>query len=85
MKLSDIYLTHPEIFVQLTLQQQIHMLEAAGLCTSNLRSPLAEYWISQENQYEDVWTFAGHAQRRFLETTTYIVYWNDHFRLEFAR
>jgi hypothetical protein len=85
MKLNDLYLTHPEIFVQLTLQQQIYMLDAAGLGTHNLHSPLTECRISQENHYEDMWTFSGHAQRMLLETTTYIAYWNDHFRLEFAR
>lgn len=85
MKLNDLYLTHPEIFVQLTLQQQIYMLEAAGLHTGNLRSPLTGFRISQENHYEDIWTFSGHAQRMLLETTTYIAYWNDHCRLDFTR
>ena len=85
MKLNNLYLTHPEIFVQLTLQQQVHMLETAGLHLSNLRSPLTECRISQENHYEDMWTFSGHAQRMLLDTTTYIAYWNDHCRLDFTR
>lgn len=85
MKLNKLYLTHPEIFIQLSLEQQITMLDDAGLRTADLHGPLTECRISQQNHYDDIWTFSGYAQKMLLETTTHIIYWNDHCRIEFAR
>ena len=85
MKLNEIYFTHPEIFVSLSLEQQIHILSTAELDTSNLQGPLTNYRVSQHNHYEDMWTFSGYAQKILVEKTTHIVYWNDHSRLEFSR
>jgi hypothetical protein len=85
MKLNEIYLTHPEIFVSLSLEQQAHILSAAELDTSNLQSPLTNYRVSWHGHYEDIWTFSGYAQKGLAEKTTHIVYWNEHSRLEFAR
>lgn len=85
MKLNKLYLTHPEIFVTLTLEHQIQILHEAGLELKSLRSPLDHFKISEERHYDNTWTFSGYSSRILLETTTYIAYWNDHCRLDITR
>jgi hypothetical protein len=76
VKIYNIYKTNPEIFVQLPLDQQLLILQAAGL-EASIRSPLIHFNLYEETEYYD-----PSYSRVQIHQVQYIDYWNDHYRLQ---
>jgi len=76
MKLTEIHLTHPEIFCELTAQQQENMLVSNGFVVL-LQNPLKNWKISVHNKIEDVYSFSGFSAQLSSRQSRTLIYWND--------
>jgi hypothetical protein len=76
MKLSAIYYTHPEIFCDLTANQQEDMLTNNGFVVL-LHNPLKNWKISVRNKIEDVYSMSGFSAQIASKQSRTLIYWND--------
>jgi len=76
MKLSSIHRTHPEIFCELSLEQQEELLMADSYIVL-LQNPLRNWKISASAAIERVHSFSGFSGTYSTRQTRTLIYWND--------